>query len=74
MEKQFKFSVIVGGLLVALGAIIASQSSVGVSLMGVGAVIAVLACVTRQARLQDVEARLMFIPFDRWERGEPKKS
>ena len=51
-NRQFHFSIAVSILVIALGALITSQASVGLSLMGLGAAIAVLAFSTRRAAVQ----------------------
>lgn len=49
-DKQFSFSVSVGGLLIVLGILISQQASVGITLAGLGAVILSLAVLNRKNR------------------------
>jgi len=47
--KQFRFSLFVGSLLVILGAVLSTQASIGIALLGLGFAIALLAIFTRYA-------------------------
>ncbi|GAA5315541.1 MAG: hypothetical protein AseanaTS_07460 [Candidatus Pelagadaptatus aseana] len=46
-SKQFNFSLVVGVMLTLLGGVVASQASIGISLMVLGVAIAALAVVTK---------------------------
>ncbi|MEX2963669.1 hypothetical protein [Microbulbifer sp. TYP-18] len=62
-DKQFKFSLIVGGMLVTLGAILTMEASIGVSLVGLGLVIATLAVLARNAGQHGERQRLLLLPI-----------
>lgn len=46
-DKQFIFSVVVGGLLLVLGAAITTQATIGIGLLGLGLAILALTFFTR---------------------------
>ena len=60
-DKQFKFSVWVGGVVALLGALISTQASIGFGLLGLGVSTALLAVLTRETG-SPVDERMVLIP------------
>ena len=57
-NKQFKFSLMVGCLLIILGAIVIIQAHIGIALLGLGIGILLLATLTRNTEQKDTNMSL----------------
>jgi hypothetical protein len=57
-SKQYHFSLAVGLSLLMLGAVIASQASIGISLIGLGLSIMVLSFLTRPCTSESVRTEI----------------